>query len=243
MAYDYIGVGTIWLKKRDSVEAARMIGNCSKLSFAITEDEKSLRNYMSCGGGEVNAISRIQSVGIQITAHDFSPENLAMALYGEATATAAGTVTDESHTVTIGTPIALDYPVNAITTVKEGASTLILDTDYEIVGSTVVPKAGGALMNGDTVLVTYTRLGTVTVEALVNGGHEYEMEFRGLNEAHSCRPFDVFVHRVKFSPTGGLDLIGDDFGSFELNGKVLADSTKTGTGVSKYLKAVMVAAT
>lgn len=241
--YDYIGVGTIWLKKRDSAEAARMIGNCSKLSFAITEDEKSLRNYMDCGGGEVNSISRIQSVGIQITAHDFSPENLALALYGATATTAAGTVTDEAHTVTIGTPINLLHPVNAITAVSNSnTATLVAGTDYDIVGSTVVPKSGGALMNGDTVLVTYTRLATTTVEALVNHGHEYELEFRGMNEAHGCRRFDVTAYRVKFSPSGGLDLIGDDFGSFELSGKVLRDDTRTGAGVSKYLKAVMVAA-
>ena len=34
--YDYIGVGAIYLRKRDSAEAARLIGNCSTLSFAIT---------------------------------------------------------------------------------------------------------------------------------------------------------------------------------------------------------------
>lgn len=241
--YDYIGIGTIWIKKRGSTEPARMIGNCSKLSFAITEDEKSLRSYMECGGGEFNSVSRIQSVGIQITAHDFSPENLAMALYGASTATAAGTVTDEAHTVTVGQPIYLNFPVNAITTVKEGAVVLVAGTDYDIVDNRVVPKAGGALVNGDTVLITYTRLASVSVEALLNMGFEYELDFRGMNEAHGCRVFDVEAFRVKFSPTGGLDLIGDDFGSFELNGKLLRDNTKTGTGVSKYMRAVLTAAT
>lgn len=242
MSYDYIGVGTIWLKKRDSAEAARMIGNCSKLSFAISESEKSLRNHMDCGGGEVNTVSRIESVGIQITAHDFSPENLAMALYGTATSTAAGTVTDEAHEVTLGQPIELAYPPNAITSVLEGVTPMVEGTDYDIVDGEVVPKAGGALIDGDTILITYTRLASATIEALVNHGYEYELEFRGMNEAHGCRTMNVTAYRVKFSPAGGLDLIGDDFGSFEINGKVLRDDTKTGAGVSKYLKAVMATA-
>lgn len=240
--YDYIGVGSIWIQKRNSAEAARMIGNCSKLSFAITEGEKSQRNYLDCGGGEINSISRIESMAIQITAHDLSPENLAMALYGATTTTAAGTVTDESHVVTLGQPIELNYPSSAITSVKEGVTVLIAGTDYDIVDGEIVPK-GGALINGDTVLVTYTRVASATVEALVNGGFEYDLEFRGMNEAHGCRTVNVNAFRVKFSPTAGLDLIGDDFGSMELTGKVLRDSTKTGTGISKYLKIVMATAT
>lgn len=237
--YDYIGVGTIWLKKRDSAEAARMIGNCSKLSFAISESERSLKNYMDCSGGEINSTSRIESVGIQITAHDLSPENLALALYGTATTAAAGAVTDESHTVTIGVPIELAYPSSAITTVKEGVATLVLGTDYTVVDGQVVPKAGGDLLDGDTVLITYTRTASANIQALVNGGYEYDMEFRGMNEAHGCRMMNLHAYRVKFSPSGGLDFIGDDFGSFELNGKVLMDSTRVGAGVSKYFEVTM----
>ena len=241
--YDYIGVGSIWLKKRDSVEAARMIGNCSKLSFAISEGEKSLKNYLDCGGGEINNVYRIESVGISITAHDFSPENLAMALYGTTTATAVGTVTDESHVITLGVPIELAFPPSAITTVKEGAITLVLGTDYDLIDGEVTPKAGGALINGDTVLVTYTRLPSATIQALVNKGFEYQLEFRGMNEARGCRTVNVTAYRVKFSPAGSLDLIGDDFGSFEINGKVLRDDTKIGAGVSKYMRVVMATAT
>ncbi|MDQ3160593.1 MAG: hypothetical protein M3Q51_06165 [Pseudomonadota bacterium] len=240
--YDYIGVGSIWIQKRDSAEAARMIGNCSKLSFAISEGEKSLRNYLDCGGGEINSINRIESVSIQITAHDLSPENLAMALYGTASATAGGTVTDESHVITLGQAIELDFPSSAITTVKEGVTVLVANTDYEIIDGDVVPKAGGALIDGDTVLVTYTRVASATIQALVNGGFEYDLEFRGMNEAHGCRTVNVNAFRVKFSPTSGLDLIGDDFGSMELTGKVLRDPTKTGSGVSKYMKVVMATA-
>lgn len=64
--------------------------------------------------------------------------------------------------------------------------------------------------------------------------------FDGLNEAQSGKPVSVTLYRVKFSPTAGLDLIGDDFNKMDIKGAVLQDTSITGTGLSQYIKIAMV---
>lgn len=233
----YIGTGKIYLKVRGSSDPARMIGNCSKLTFNISEDTKSQKNYMDCAGGEAESARRISAVGVEINAYEFSAENLALGLYGTTTAFTAQAVVDESHVATIGEAVALDHLSSAITAVKEGVSTLIEGTDYTIVDGQVVPKTGGALIDGDTVLISYARPAYSAVEALVNHGEEYTLEFRGMNQANGCSLFNVDAWRVKLSPTDNLDLIGDEYGQLTLKGSVLVDSTITGTGLSKYFRA------
>ncbi len=232
----YIGTGKIYLKVRGSTDPARMIGNCSKLTFNISEDTKSQQNFMDCAGGEAESVSRISSVGVEINAYEFSAANLALGLYGTTTAFTAAPVVDEAHLVTIGEAIVLDHLSTGITGAKEGGVTLVEGTDYDLVDGNLVPKAAGALINGDTVLISYGRAAYSAVEALINHGEEYTLQFRGMNQANGCSLFDVDVYRMKLSPTDNLDLIGDDYGQLTLKGSVLVDSTITGAGLSKYFR-------
>ena len=45
---------------------------------------------------------------------------------------------------------------------------------------------------------------------------------------------------MKFSPTGGLSSIGDDFAKLEMTAAVLADTSITGAGLSQYVKTQMI---
>lgn len=47
------------------------------------------------------------------------------------------------------------------------------------------------------------------------------------------------IYKVKFTPASSLSFIGDDFGSLELKGIALVDTTKTGLGTSPYFKVKM----
>lgn len=96
--YSYIGVGRTYLRLIGGSAGFVEIGNASAVGFAVTEEEKKLKNFMTAGGGTRNSVKRIDSVNGSITMHDLSPSNLARALYGAAGALNAGTVTDEAHT-------------------------------------------------------------------------------------------------------------------------------------------------
>lgn len=94
--YSYLGSGKISLRVVGSAAALLAIGNCSALNFNITEDVKELKDFTQPGGGTYNEVRRISAVEMALTAHDFSPENLAMALYGSVDVVATTPVVDEA---------------------------------------------------------------------------------------------------------------------------------------------------
>jgi hypothetical protein len=97
--YSYIGKGKWYAKVVGAAAAAAEVGNVSAASFSVEEETKSQLDYTSAGGGERNAISRITSVALNLTATDYSPENFAKLLRASVTAVDAADVTGEALTV------------------------------------------------------------------------------------------------------------------------------------------------
>lgn len=125
-----------------------------------------------------------------------------------------------------------------------GATTLEKDTHYAVGRSGVTMLAGAAALltsdKGVALTIGYTRNASYLIQTLVDSGTEYEVIFDGLNENDSGNPVVVKDYRVKFSPTSGLDLIGDDFGALELSFTVLKDESISGTGISQFSAVQMV---
>jgi hypothetical protein len=240
MDYSYLGSGKIYLREVGSAAGLVEVGNASALSLAISEEIKEQKDFTQTGGGTMNEVRRISSVEVSMTVHNLSPQNLSRALYGSVDASEAGTVTDESHTAYVGAFIKTNFPATTITAVKEGVTTLVEGTDYEIVPGGITVKSGGALIDGDTVLITYTKAPADIVQALTSSGKEYELVFIGLNEARSGKQTSVHLYRAKLGAAQNLGLIGDDYAGLEMGGKVLKDTSKTGAGVSQYFKAEIV---
>lgn len=241
----FIGKGKFYLKPR-SGGVRRFIGNVRSAKFAISEETKELLDFTKGGGGVLDSVSRISSVTGDMEVTDYSPENLALGLYGSVTANAGGgAVTDEQHTALVGSLIVLDYmqDTTAAITVKNqaGAVTYVADTDYTRSAAGITPLKGGAITDSSVLKISYTKQAENLVEALTNSGQEYELYFEGLNEADSGNPVLLRGHRVKFSPTSGTDLISDDFGALALSFKLLKDTSVTGAGLSQYMQIRMVA--
>ena len=93
---------------------------------------------------------------------------------------------------------------------------------------------------GLPIKTSYTRNAQWVIEALVNSGTEYELIFNGINENDGSNPIRKRFYRVKFSPTGGLSSIGDDFAKLDMTAAVLADTSITGAGLSQYVKTQMI---
>lgn len=216
------------------------IGNVSKLSLAVAEDTKELLDYTSAGGGTQNKIIRIKSIDGSMTLHDISPDNLALALRGTSSAVTAAGVNNETRTAYKGALVPFDFiPDQSQTiTVKNNAGdvTYVAGTDYVVKNAGILIIDAGAITNSSTIKVSYTKKASHTVEGLVSSGYDYRLVFNGLNEAQSAKPVSVTLYRVKFSPTAGLDFIGDDFGKLDLKCSVLQDTTVVGAGLSQYLK-------
>jgi hypothetical protein len=239
--YSYIGSGRILARKVGTATPFRDIGNCSALTLGVEQEQKRLRDFRSPGGGTYNQVDRITGVTLAITAHDLSPENLALALYGSVEAVAGGVVTDEPVVAYEGGYCALAGEPASITSVKspDGLTTYTAGTDYifqygaiYLPTTTTIPAPVAGAAN---IEVTYVAKAGDLVQALTASASELELIFLGLNEADSGSSATVKVWRGKFGPASSLPLIGDDYASLEMTGAALADSSKTG-GTSQYFQ-------
>lgn len=143
--FSYLGSGKFRLREIGAVAGFLFAGNVSALSFDVSEDTKTLNDYTQPGGGTYNEVKRITAVEMKFTAHDLSPDNLARALYGGATAVAAAAVTNEALTVYPGTysPFAAMHDTSITPTVvpaQASASSRANTTAYTV-GQYVQPAA------------------------------------------------------------------------------------------------------
>lgn len=248
MDYSYMGAGQAYLREYGSAAPFLPIGNASAVNFGVTENAITLQDYTQPGGGVYNEVKRVESVDVNITMHDLSPANLAMAFFGTTTAVVAGTATAEAVTAYKGgfTPLA-NLPT-AITTVTGpgGTPSYVEGTDYEfrpgglhIPATSTIPAPVDGAAN---LAVTYEYGAQDTMAALTQSAKDYEMLFVGLNEARSGKPARVRAYRVKFGPAQALALVSaDEHAALEVSGKVQADTSRTGVGVSRYFDATLVA--
>lgn len=242
--YSYMGKGMIYLRARSGEGGLMPVGNCSALEFAVETDSVSQPDYTSPGGGNANEIDRVSSVGINMTMLELRPTNLAMALRGTASSVEGTAHTGEAHVGYPGALVAFDFTPDTtdtstivVTLDPAGtATTAVEGEDYDVTRAGIIIKEGGAITAGSELEVDYTSLPADVVEAMTEAGNEYELIFDGLNEAENGRPVTVRVHRVKWSPTSGLSLIGDEFAELPLEGSVLSDNTVVGAGLSRYFK-------
>lgn len=231
--YSYIGKGKIYLD-------GRFIGNVSELTFSVNEEKKELPDYTSPGGGTYNSLRRITGVEMSIKAHDLSPENLAMALFGSTSAVTASAVTDEVITsnatldTLVKTANVIDTAIAPVVTGSGGTPTYVVDTDYTVSPAGIIPLSSGAITAALALLIDYTKKAVNVIEALTTTAQEYDVLFDGLNEAQSGNLVVINAYRGKFGAAQGLGFIGDDFAEIQLTGDVLKDTSIVGAGLSQY---------
>jgi hypothetical protein len=117
-----------------------------------------------------------------------------------------------------------------------------LESEWEKTGSGIKTKGAQSLFDeyGTKLKITYDKNPQHVIQTLTDAGTEYSLFFDGLNEVDSGNPFTARMHRVKFSPTSGLELIGDEFGKITLAFSVLKDESIASAGMSQYMQMAMV---
>ncbi len=215
----FIGTGSIHIQPHDQSAPLLPIGNVSEFTFSFEEDRKELKNYLG-GGGNRNVISRVSGITASVVAHDFTASNISLALRGTVNQGSTTAITDEplvSHGVANELiPFKRLPDLNQSITVKDSLdTTLIAGDDYELTQSGIKVIDGGGIDN-QGVKVSYTPLSTNMVQALVESGREFVLFMEGLNDAQEGLPFNIRVHRVKFSPVQNLGFISDDFANDRL---------------------------
>lgn len=236
--FSYMGVGKVYIRVRGAAAPMLHIGNVSKLNFGVTEDVKEQVDYTKAGGGTVAEVRRITAVECAMTMLDLDAANLTRAFFGDSVSAVSAAITDEVQVGYKNGFIPLKHPLDETETltVKEGVTTYVVDTDYTVSPGGITILADGDIDDGTVLQISYTTVDHDSVEAITSSAKEYELFFEGVNEAQSERAVNVHAYRIKFGATQILDLINDDFASFEVKGKLLRDNTKVGNSVSKYFK-------
>ena len=227
--------GRVYLGKRDSngdpIEV-RSPGNVADLKLSLKTEV--LEHFESQSGQRSldHRMIKSKSATITLTIEEFTQANLALALYGTHVASGTGTVTDEPIVGTspvIGDRYFLAHPKVTSLVVKDSAATAATltpgthytaDTDFgavqflDIAGLTPPFKASYAF--GDV-----SQIGIFTQPL-----PERYLRLEGLNTAQGNAKVLVELYRVAFDPLKELALISNEYNKFELEGSLLADTTK-----------------
>ncbi|AQS40194.1 hypothetical protein Sps_05125 [Shewanella psychrophila] len=225
----YIGSGIMYVDGRD-------VGNASGVKIDIEQETKSQPNYRG-GGGNSAEVTKIKSVKLSATMNDFSNENMALGLRGKVEVVAAGSVADEALTAVLDglcdTTKMIDTSIFPVVKNDAGTTTYDVDVDYIVSAGGIRPLSTGSITEGQAIKVSYTSKAGNALQALVESGKEVKVVIDGINDA-TGKPWTLKFYKWKPSPTSSLDLIGDDFGSFDIEGGVLANASIVATGKSKF---------
>ncbi len=170
----------------------------------------------------------------------FTAGNISLALRGSVIEASITPVTDEAQETfgVAGELIPFEHlpDLDQTITVKDSPDTVLVEgDDHQLMKSGIQVIEGGGI-DDQGIKVSYTPLKANTVQALVESGRDFTLFMKGLNDAQEGLPFNIRVHRVKFSPVQNLGFISDDFASIPLQVDVLADTSISGNGLSSFMQ-------
>jgi hypothetical protein len=241
--------GRVFLAKRNPLgEAieARSPGNVAELKLSLKTDV--LEHFESQTGQRAldHRMIKQKSATVMLTIEEFTKENLALALYGNYALSSGATVSDEPlvHQATgspavlpvVGDRYFLAHPKVSALTLRDSSATPITlqaGTDY------TSDVDFGAIQflrldNGATPAVPFVPpirasygFGEVTeVGIFTQPLPERFLRLEGINTAQNNAKVLVELYRVAFDPLKEINFISDEYNKFELEGSLLADSTK-----------------
>lgn len=230
-------VGQLYAKVYGSTGPFLPVGNVLELQTEYKETVEKQTDMSKLGGGVHAEIRRVEEVNFKAKLADLNVVNLTRAVLGTASPVDAGTVTDAAYTAKLGGLLALPHTKLSAVVVKKGAATVDA-AGYEVRPEGIwFPETVVGLTDGDAITVSYSYGDQVVIEALTTKAAELVFRFAGLNEADSGKSVLVDMHRVSQGVTKQLSFIQDKgFGSLEVEGALLKDPSKTGAGVSAYMK-------
>lgn len=232
----FLGSAIFYLGGRDA-------GNVTAATLGYETDSKTLRNARG-GGGNIAAAERVSNVNLTLTVSNFDPRNLAIAMQATVDTVVAASVVDEEH----------DCIANGLTTLDNLVDTSVLPVVKDD-GNTVIPaldtngdpnwtvSVGGikwgqgieaAANDGLNIKVSYDKAAASIIQALTAVGAEFPVSMEGLNDNDGNTGL-LQGYRWKPAPMDSLDLISEDFATFQMTGPLLADTSK-GVGKSQFFQ-------
>lgn len=214
-------------------DGERYLGNTPAFSLNVTTNK--LDHYNSDSGLK----EKDKSVTIStdrmgtFTCDAISLENLALFFFGTAETVTVTPATAVAETIAdvgldrwyqLGTTATAPSGARKLTNVvvKKGATTLTLNTDYELNADLgrIHVLSGGTLVAGDDLDITYDVAGS-TRTRVISGNTPIEGVLRFVSYNNNSEQRDYFMPRVKLSPDGDLALKGEDWQQMSFSVEVL----------------------
>jgi hypothetical protein len=224
--------GRVYLGKRDSngnpIEL-RTPGNVAELKLALKTEV--IEHYESQSGSRSldHRMIKQKSATVTLTIEEFTKENLALALYGNYTAGMTGTVTDEPLPagLVVGDRYALAHPKVSALIVKDDASaTLTLGTHYTADTDFGAIQILNLASFVQPFKASYSYGAVTEIGIFTQPLPERFLRLEGLNTAQGNAKTLVELYRIAFDPLKEISFISNEYNKFELEGSLLADSTK-----------------
>lgn len=229
-----LGSGKVYLDRYTAAGVPsgneRFLGNCTEFSITPSVEEIEKKSSTDAARRLLRSDVTATSLELSITLDEFTPDNLALALFGEVgTYTQTGAaVTNEVHDdVAQGSYVRLAYRGISLVTVEPagGGTAFALNTDYEIdaVEGRIYIVPGGGIANLADIQVDYTY--ATQSKSSVKGGAVSSIRalIRYVSNNPNSPESTAFVWRASIKGSGAVGFLSDNYASFQLSGKLEAD--------------------
>ena len=222
----------------------RHFGNVPGISVDLSRETLDHNESMSGQRLQDLSITTAQTATVNMTLEDFTLENLALGLYGQAVDRTGGSVTGED----LGSPasnalVKLANPKVSSVVIKDSAATpatLVAGTDYDVldadygliqlydISGFTLPLVADYAYGSFRDVVIFTQPPPVR-----------RIVANLLNTADGNAKYQVELYRVQFDPLQNFGLISNDLSQIELSGKVQIDSSVQPDPVLGYFGRVL----
>lgn len=216
----------------------RWVGNVPELTLS---PERTTREHKESYTGQRAVDLRLTeelNLGLRAVVESFTPENLALGLYGESIATAADTAHAMSiPTLEVGGIYALEHMgISNLAIVDSTDPTPVALDPYD-----EVTEAGHYRLNAEhgsieimalpvsteaPFPVTYDHAAQTNLAIFKTAPPERFVRFEGLNTADSNSPVLIEIYRFEADPFSEVGFIQDEEAQMPMEGAALVDSTR-----------------
>ena len=219
----------------------RYLENTSRFELSFTEEEKKLADYTTATGGTDASAKRINEISGAMDARHFTPENLALALWGTTSVLGVTPIVAEAGFKIVPNmflPTARLIDTTVAPVVKKGGTT-ILTADYTVspggilIASTITT---GTVVSGDAVTIDYTPKASSDIQALVGSAPDVSIFVEGINEVDG-KYTTIKIWKAKLGVAENLGFITEDFGTLTMSITIQKDETVSSAGgASQYFR-------
>ena len=228
-----LGKGKVYFDRFDGAGARvgeRFLGNVEELTINTTDNLVEKYSSADAEAGLIASVNtrRLAEFGMKLS--EFDAENVALAMMGDTAlqAQTGAAVTGEAIAdVKQGYYYPLLYRQVSLVTVTDGASvTYDVTDDYEIdaVSGRIYIVPGGAITEASDIEVDYT-YATISLQKVTAGtAGTIDGYLRFIGDPAHGPVWELEVWHLQISPDGNIPMIGEDYASFGIKGKVIQEA-------------------